>query len=354
LVAIALLEADAVRWWRPRAVPRAAGVAALGLGGAAVAVLLTAMVANDAAAIAYRAGLDAGSRGDWEVATERFQRAVALDPWHPAGPRALTVAADAAGQPELALEAARNATLVNPGDATAWTNLALTCGGVEDLACQEAAAREAVATARYLAPELLNAALVLEALGETDAADDAFRLSLLTQPITSFVVDWPRAVPIGDGTLPDVTDPSWELNLLLARHDMGEPLAAGDYTDPAVRALAHALEGERAEAREWIGRGIAEHSDDIRTWDIAIVLRSAWGEDVSREIAIASVLRGGRYPARDLRLGVPRRTFDVASFRGYPLDGFVSDATRLYTRPPFPWALERLLPSEDPRAAGAG
>ena len=312
------------------------------------------MVTNDAGAIAYRAGLDAASRADWAVATERFERAVTLDPWHPAGPRSLAVAADAADRGELAVAAARDATLLNPGDATAWTNLALTCGRIADRVCQEEAAREAVATARYLAPELLNAAIVLNALGEPDAADDAFRLSLLTQPLTSFVVDWPRSLPIGEGTLADVTDPSWQLNLLLARRDMGEPLDPDGYTDPAVRALAHALDGDRDEAARWIARGIEERSDDIRTWDIAIVLRSAWGQDVSAEIAAASVLRGGRFPARDLVLRVPSRVFDVASFRGYPRDGFVSGATRLYTEPPFPWILERLLPSEDRPAEDAG
>ena len=181
LVAVALLDAGAVTW-----APTAAR-AALPASGAA-----------------RRNGRDRGGpdrrdghrrcRGDRlperDQATRRrrtgrdstswLQRAVEIDPWHPAGPRALAVAADADGQSALALDAARRATQLNPGDATAWTNLALLCEADGDVPCAREAAERAVAKARYLAPELLNAAVVLDRLGETDAADAAYRLSLLT------------------------------------------------------------------------------------------------------------------------------------------------------------------------------
>lgn len=341
LAAAALLDAGAVTWAvvaRPRRRWLAVGAVPI------AAVLLGAMIVADAGAIAYRAGIDAGTRGDWATSSDHLARAVAIDAWHPAGPRALTVAAEADDRLDLALRAARDATELNPGDATAWTNLALVCGRVRDRICQEEAALRAVPAARYLSSELLNAALILNAVAATEDADEAYRLSLLTQPQTSFVVDWPRTLAIGAGTLPEITDPSWQLNLLLARHDMGEPVEPSAYDDPAVRALAHAIRDERAEAEEWLARGLDERPADIRTWDIAIVLRSAWGEDVSHEMRIASVVRGREFPGRALELGVPGMVLDIGSFRAYPRDGFVSGATRLITRPPFPWTLAQTLP----------
>ena len=239
-------------------------------------VLIAAMVTADAGAIAYRNGIKAAEAANWADSTSWLQRAVEIDPWHPAGPRALAVAADADGQSALALDAARRATQLNPGDATAWTNLALLCEADGDVPCAREAAERAVAKAQYLAAELLNAAVVLDRLGETDAADAAYRLSLLTQYATSFVVDWPRTVSIGDGRIPEVTDSSWQLNLLLARHGTGEPIEPGEFADPAVRALAYAAVGEREEAERWLARAFEEHPDDARTHDIGVILRDAW------------------------------------------------------------------------------
>jgi len=344
LIAVALEDAGAVRWVRPAWASSARRAGAAACAAAIGAVLLAAMVVADAGAIAYRAGIDAGREGRWTVAADRLIRAVEIDPWHPAGPRALAVAADAAGLRDVALVAAKEATRLNPGDATAWINLALLCGRDGDRECMEEAARRGMATARYLASELPNAALILKALGETEAGDQAYRLALLTQPQTRFVIEWPRPVPIGDGTLPEISDPSWQLNLLLARHEVQEPIDPATYADPAVRALAHAMLGEREEAEEWVARGLEDRPADIRTWDIAIVLRSAWGQDVSKETRIASVVRGGTFPSRDLEVGIPRSVLDIGSFRAYPRDGFVSGATRLITRPPFPWTLGWTLP----------
>jgi len=344
LVAVVLLDTGAVRWAPLRVRPAIGRVAALAGAGAGAIVLVAAMVVADGGAIAYRAGTDQARDGDWAAAATWLARAVEIDRWHPAGPRALSVAADAAGRPAIALDAAQQAVLLNPGDATAWTNLALVCEANGDATCARDAGERAAATARYLAPELLNAAVLLERLGQTHAADRAYRLSLLTQPATSFVVDWTRPIVIGDGTIPDVTDPSWQLNLLLARHATGEPIEPGEFADPAVRALAHAANGERDEGRALLARALDQHPDDIRTHDLAVILRDAWGEPIEETVRVASVVRGQPFPERDLVVGLPSTVLDIGSFRAYPLDGFVRSAVRLATRPPFPWSLQDILP----------
>ena len=343
LVAVALLEARTVTW-APIRLPSGLRRSALLAGTGTIAtVLVGTMVVADAGAIAYRAGIRAAESTDWAGSATWLARAVEIDRWHPAGPRALAVAADAGGRPALALGAAEQATLLNPGDATAWTNLALLCAAEGDDDCARHAAERATATARYLAPELLNAAVVFERLGERDAADEAYRRSLLTQPATSFVVDWPRGIDIGDGRIADVTDPSWQLNLLLARHSTGELINPDNYADPAIRALAYAANGDRNAAERWLQRGLAQSPDDIRTPDIAVILRDAWGEPIEQSIRIAEVVRGRPFPDRDPGAGPPS-VRDVGSLRTYPGDGFVTSATRMTTRPAFPWALQLILP----------
>jgi tetratricopeptide (TPR) repeat protein len=343
LVAVALLEAGAVNWGAIRLPPGLRRAALLAGSGIVATVLVGAMVVADAGAIAYRAGIRAAESTDWAGSATWLARAAEIDPWHPAGARALAVAADAAGRPGLALDAAEQATLLNPGDATAWTNLALLCEADGNDECASHAAERAAATARYLAPELLNAAIVFERLGQPDAADDAYRRSLLTQPATSFVVDWPRSVDIGDGRIADVTDPSWQLNLLLARHSTGEPIDPDDYADESIRALAYAANDDRDDAELWLERGLAEHPEDIRTPDIAVILRDAWGEPTEQSISIAEVVRGRPFPDREPGAG-PRSVRDVGSLRTYPADGFVTSAMRMTTRPAFPWALQLILP----------
>lgn len=344
VAAVALIDADAVRWTRPALLPRTARVAA---GGAMVVIavaLVGAMVVADAGGIAYRRGIDLATARAWTDATRAFTRSIEIDPWHPAGPRALSVAADMAQEPEVALAAARRAVALNPGDGAVWTNLGYLCGVAGDRWCQKTAALQAAAHSRYSGLELLNAALLLTPLGEVEAADRAYRLSLLTQPRTFAAADWPRRIAIGTGTIPDFSDASWELNVLLARWAMDEPIEPAAYRDPAVRALAHAMRGERAEAETWLDRATSSQPADIRTWDIAIVLRSAWGRDVSRETRIASVVRGGRFPPRDLQVGIPSRVADTAPWRYYPRDGYVTGVTRMSTVPPFPWPIARTLP----------
>ncbi|MCV0402240.1 MAG: O-antigen ligase family protein [Chloroflexi bacterium] len=344
IVAVALTDAGAVAWRPVRLVDGARRVALLTGAGAISVVLLAAMITADAGAIAYRMGTDRARFGDWGGATTWLARSAEIDPWHPANPRALAVAAAAAGRQDQALEAARTATDRNPGDATAWVNRALLCEAAGDTACAAQAAERAAATGRYLAPDLLNAALILDRVGRTNAADEAYRLSLLSQPTTSFVTDWPRPIEIGDGTIPEITDPTWQLNLLIARHASGEPIVPDDYADPAVRALAHASLGDRAEADRWLDRALDQRPEDVRTQDINIVLRDAWGEPIDDAVRVAEAVRGRAFPDRDLEVGVPRTVLDIGSFRAYPLDGFVPSAIRLATRPPFPWPLEELLP----------
>jgi O-antigen ligase len=337
LLAVALTDAGVVAWRPLRRRLVLLPAAAVGL------VLLAGMVVADAGAIAYRAGTDAAADGDWEPATAMLEQSVQIDPWHPAGPKALAVAAERAGLPDEARAAAEAAVERNAGDAPSWVNLAFLCADERDADCQEAATARAVATAAFFEAELLNAALSYEALAMPGAADDAYRRSLLSQRLTAFARDWPRSVAIGDPTLGDF-GAQVEFNRLLAWWAMGEPIDADSIADPATRALAHAMRDERDEAEEWLERAIGAAPDAITTWDVAIVVRDHWGLPVDEEIAIAGVVRGRPFPDRAASVRVPDQIFDIASFRTYPSDGFVSGVQRLGTTPPYPWILGRTLP----------
>ena len=80
------------------------------------------------------------------------------------------------------------------------------------------------------------------------------------------------------------------------------------------------------------------------TWQIAILLHAHWGEPIDELIRIAESVSGGPFLRRDQLTRTPSLTYDIASFRGVPLDGLLPDAERLQTTPPFPWVLEPLLP----------
>ena len=80
------------------------------------------------------------------------------------------------------------------------------------------------------------------------------------------------------------------------------------------------------------------------TWDVAIVLRDHWGLPIDDELAIAEVVRGAPFPNRNAPISMPSQIYDIATFRTYPADGFVSGAQRLGTSPPYPWILQRTLP----------
>jgi O-antigen ligase/tetratricopeptide (TPR) repeat protein len=338
LLAVALTDAGVVEW---RPIRRRL---LLVPAGAVAAVLLVGMVVADAGAVAYRTGIDAAAAGEWDRAADLLDRSVEIDPWHPAGPKSLAVAADGAGRDADAREAAEMAVELNPGDAPSWVNLAITCAEAGDLACQAEATERAVAKAGFLEPELLNAALSYDSLGMAAQADDAYRRSLLSQRLTAFALDWPRDMPIGDATLDEDPGAALEFNRLLAWWAMGEPIDAASITDPATRALAHAMRDERGEAEEWLDRAIDTAPDSIVTWDVAVVVRDRWGLPVDDELAIASVVRGAPFPPRRSPVTVPSLVFDIGSFRAYPADGFVGHAQRLGTDPPYPWILQRSLP----------
>ena len=338
LLAVSLTDAGVVEWR-----PLRRRLALLPAGAAAV-VLLAGMVVADAGAIAYRAGTDAAADGAWEPAAAMLRRSAQIDPWHPAGPKALAVAAERAGLGDVARDAAEAAVEHNPGDAPSWINLAFLCAEEGDAECQEDASERAVATAAFLEAELLNAALSYESISMPAPADDAYRRSLLSQRLTAFAREWPRDVAIGDATLEDDFGAQFEFNRLLAWWSMDEPIDAAAIADPATRALAHAMRDERAEAEDWIGRAIDAAPDGITTWDVTIVVRDHWGLPVDDEIAIAEVVRGRPFPDRNAPVRTPGQTFDIGSFRTYPSDGLVSGAQRLGTTPPFPWILARTLP----------
>lgn len=343
LLAVALLDADAVRWEPILRRPRRLALAGTG-AAAVVLVLLGAMVTADAGAIAHRSGVDAAADGRWEESADWLAQAAVVDPWHPGPPKALAVAADAAGRPELARWAAETAVARNSGDGQSWTNLALVCADAGDTACQRRAGERAVATAAFLELELVNAALSFEALGDEQEADDAYRRSLLSQRLTGLATDWPRRVAIGDAQLDEDLGALFELNLLLARREMDEPIRPDSVADAAVRALAHAMRGEQALADEWLERAIADDPAGTLAWDLAVVLRDHWGRSVDRELRIAAAVRGDAFPARLVEPRTPTRWYDLASFRGYPADGLVLGAERLALRVPFPWALQQTLP----------
>lgn len=349
LVALALTDAGRVRWTRLPARP--APRLALASGGLVVgAVLAAGMVTSDAGAVAYRTGIDAVLNDDWGPATEWFERSVAIDPWHPAGPKALAVAADVVGDRELAREAARRATGLNPGDAASWTNLAVLCEAAGDLECAAAAAERAVVTTPFGEPHPYNAALILDRIGWTESADAAYLRSLLTNRLTAFADPLPRPVrwdPDEPETRPaeEVADLD-DLNQLLAWWKLDHPIRPDALTDPAVRALAHAMLGEADAADAALDASIEAQPDDLLTWEIATILHRHRGDEAAAERAqrVGEVVRGGPFTSPDVIPEVPSATWDIATFRRYPRDELVTEAERLFTRPPFPWALEATLP----------
>ena len=168
---------------------------------------------------------------------------------------------------------------------------------------------------------------------------------LLSQRLTAFALDWPRDVPIGDATLEDDFGALLEFNRLLGWWAMGEPIDAASIADPATRALAHAMRGERSEAEEWLERAIDTAPDSI--------VDLGRGDRPPRSLGTADRRRARDRGGRARRtVPEPRRPhLDAAArpttsrrFRTYPADGFVSGAQRLGTSPPYPWILQQTLP----------
>jgi O-antigen ligase/Flp pilus assembly protein TadD len=337
LAAQALTDAGAVSWQRLR-LGRSLAVA----GAAGASALLLVGLIVDGAAIDYRFGADASANRDWPAAQRWFSEAVALDPWHPSGPKSLSVAADMAGDDVTARQAAERATELNTGDGPSWTNLAILCLEDGDHACASRAAHQAVDYASLFGNELANAALVLDRLGETDAADAAYRLSLLTNVGTSFVVPWPRSVDVGTALPVEIGVTAGETNLAVARRALGLPIDPSRYQDAAARALAAAMAGDRPAAELALERARDVDREIATTWDVELLLRTHWSEPVDRVRAIDTALRGKAIT--DQPPEVDGLTYDIASFRIYPRDGLVGPAVRLITRRPWPWFLEPLLP----------
>ena len=343
LVAIALTDADAVRW-SPITIPRRLRVLAPLAAASASLALLAGAGAADAGAVAYRLGSDAVASGQPLAAAARFAQSAAIDPWHPSPPKALAIIAGQLGEWDRSRSAAELAVRRNPGDGQSWIDLAIACGRVGDTECQRNAAERAVATAEFGGPELITGALILDDLGETQAADAAYRRALLGSRLVTFVIDWPRRVTIGDATLPEDYGAIGELNRLVALHATGEPLGTDDISDDAVRAVAHALAGNDAGARDAIESAISAAPDQPLTWDIAVVLASHRDDPIGELLRIGAVARGGPFPERDVTNITPRLSYDLAVFRSIPADGMLPQVERLRTRPPWPWILEAALP----------
>jgi tetratricopeptide (TPR) repeat protein len=340
LAALALTDGGAVRWQRPglRGVAVRWNATVAGLGAAALLVL---MLLGDASAIDYRTGTDAAGDRHWPEAFSSLQRAVALNPWQPTGPKSLAVAADRVGRASTARAAAARAVELSPGDGPSWTNLALLCMADGDRACARHAADRAVDTAGAAGRELANAALVYEWLGDQAGADQTYRLSLLTNYWTGLAMSWPRAVPVGEGRDSELGIDVAELNLLIARKLAGEPVLAADYAAPVTRALAFAMLGDRGAAMAEIDRAKRLASGSTTVWEVAALLARHYGGDPEPMIRISNVVRGvplGGQSSRGAYL-----IFDIATFRGYPGDGLVGSAERLVPDTPWPWVLEPLL-----------
>jgi O-antigen ligase/Flp pilus assembly protein TadD len=340
LAAVALADAGAVSWVRRPRLPRLAIPAGIG----AAAALVLAMVVSDAGSIAYRSGLDAAENHDWPSATRAFERSVAIDRWHPAGPDALGVARASAADLAGSRQALEQVVILNPGNGRAWANLAVACTVLKDDRCRERAARHAYLNASSGDQALANAALVLDDLGLAAEADAAYRRSLLTNPLTAFALDWPRPIELGSGLIDPASGPAPELHLLLARAAVGQWVDPADYEVAAVRALAQAMRGQRAEAEASLLEARTSDPASLLTWEVDLVVSRHWGLSTARAERIYGVLRGRPLNQPSQEIIVPDLTFDIGIFRAYPRDGFVEMAADLRVFPLYPWVLGRLLP----------
>ncbi|HEY8178731.1 MAG TPA: O-antigen ligase family protein [Candidatus Limnocylindria bacterium] len=337
LGSMALLDAGAVRWVF---IPRAARWPAAVLAGVAALALVAVMVVGDAGAIAYRNGTDAASEGRWSVAAAAFRHASALDPWNPAGAKALVVAANRLGRTNEARAAAEEAVRLSPGDGPSWINLALLCREQRDRACARHAADRAVAAATPQGRELVNAAIVYQWLGDYGAADHAYRFSMLTTYLTGLAQPWPRPITIGDEQPSEQAADIEERNLLIARRLTGEPIRVDDYKGSIARALAAAMIGDQAAAEEEVRSGLRRDPSSTPMWEVAALLGRHYGTDDGRLERVADATRGQGLP--DLSQ-LPPLIYDIATFRAYPADGLVTSAERLVPDQPWPWVIEPLL-----------
>jgi O-antigen ligase len=337
LAAMALLGAGAVRW---QPIARAARLPATVVAGVAAVALVAVMAVADAGAIAYRIGTDAASEDHWSEAHAAFRHASNVDPWNPAGPKALAVAADRLGLIGEARAAAEEAVRLSPGDGPSWINLALLCREQRDRACARHATERAVDAATPQGRELVNAAIVYEWLGDSSAADRAYRLSMLTTYLTGLTKPWPRPITVSDEQASELSADMEERNLLIARRLTGEPVRVDDYDGAMARALAAAMIGDQATAEEEVRRGLRRDPSSTPMWEVAALLGRHYGTDDGRLERVADATRGQSVPDPSQPLSL---IYDIATFRAYPGDGLVNGAERMVPDQPWPWLVEPLL-----------
>jgi tetratricopeptide (TPR) repeat protein len=344
LLAVALADAGAVRWVSASAWPGRHRLVLVAGTLTIVASLAPAALLGDASGIAHHAGIEAAAEGRDDAARDHLILATVLDRWHPAPPKALAVAAARAGDADIARAAAGRAVALNPGDGRSWANLALLCLEAGDEACARESAHRAAGSASFLGLELANAALVQESTDRAAAADDAYARSLLSQRLTAFGLPWPRNVSLDDANLPESAGASGELNRVLAGWAVDEPLKPADVSSPTIRALVHAMAGNVEAAAPLLDEALASSPEDPLPWQIAIVLREAWGQRIDDELEAWNALSGSDFPAPHAESTPRVSTRDIASFRSYPGDELVPAAERLETDPIWPWVLRATLP----------
>jgi O-antigen ligase len=335
LAALALTDAGAVRWRAVRVQTPFLLMCAVAAVGLACVVL-----ARDAAALAYQAGSTAAVEANWRGAMGWYELSETLDRWHPSTPKSLAIAADAAGDEGAARAAAQRATDLNAGDGASWTNLAILCFRARDVDCALEAARRAGGAANAAGPQLINAAMVSNALGDIATADRLYVLALRNNRNVALVTTWPSTLRPGDVADQSADSSAIQLNVVLARAVGHLPIDPQRFASPAVRAFADAIVANRAAAESALIDAQRSEAGDVLTWEISAVLARHWGEDPSRAVAIANVLRGGPTSVPTLS----GMTWDVASFRSYPLDQLLIGADHLLPREAWPWSLERFLP----------
>ncbi len=356
LVALALRDAGAVTW-RPLRLRRR-GWWFAGMAAAAAGLLGVALLA-DASAIWYRAGTDAASAGRWADAEGAFAAAVQLNPMHPAGPKALALAADHVGDAALARDSAARAVALNPGDWASWTNLSLLCLQDGDRSCAGVAAGRAVNASGRSVATLVNAALVEEALGRPAAADDLYREALLADWEVGVVVPWPRPLTVDEvhGTVIGSFDQ--QLARLVVRRNADQDLEPESYALASIRALAFAIEGNREAAGSALEAAEVEEPADPITWDVATLLLAHWGEDNAAATRMGDIARGwalatahARDPAALLRHRFAARRSRRRHDRGCPTAASEPAVALEPGAAAGPLALERKPQDERERGAG--
>ncbi|HEX2141127.1 MAG TPA: hypothetical protein VHK28_02465, partial [Candidatus Limnocylindria bacterium] len=248
------------------------------------------------------------------------------------------------GQPEVARRAAHRGVALNPGDGPGWTNLALLCLGAGERDCAATAADGAIArsTTRQ---ELVNAALVHEALGNHQAADRAYRLSALTNFWTTITVPWPRPVSFVAADVAGLEElgDTVQFNEVIALGVLRLPIEPDAYTNVHARILGHAFVGDYDQVALELDAASSAARAAPLTWELAALLARPLGRDPEEALRIAQVARG--IPPRNEPPSPAGLAFDIATFRAYPGDELVAAAERLIPEVPWPWVLEPYLPA---------